>query len=205
MVWRLTFGTCLAAEVAMALPACSGGNSDDCKYACEQSRATGPHIEIAPNGASIAAIETLAPGSTSDASSVGGCSVSWSGLVVQVGRAEPVCPSPPVDAGWFVDACANRYLCTPPNGYQLDGGFACTQAWINMNGDRCVVTVISTSSERQTFEVTVIGLSSGYLCRTGMDQCVNIRSTLTDPSQISVTFASQDAGTSRSDGGFATD
>jgi hypothetical protein len=205
MVRRLAFGTLFAAAVAMAVPACSGDNGDDCKYSCEQPRATGPYIEVTPSGASIAAIETLAPGRTSDGVSVGGCAVSWSGLVVELGQTEPVCPASPVDAGWAVDACAQRYLCTPPNGYQLDGGFACTHAWLNMNGDRCVVTVISTSGERQTFEVTVIGTSSGYRCRTGTDQCVDIRSVQTDPSQITLTFASPDGGTSTIDGGFGMD
>jgi hypothetical protein len=205
MVRHLMLGTLLAAGVAMAVPACSGDNGDDCRYSCEQPRASGPYIDVTPNGASIAAIETLAPGGTSDGGGVRGCAVSWSGLAVEIGQTDPVCPAPPVDVGWAVDACAERYLCTPPNGYQLDGGFACDHAWINMNGDRCVVTVISTYGERQTFEVTVIGTSSGYRCRTGMDQCVDIRSLQTDPSQISLTFGNKDGGAQSSDGGLAMD
>jgi hypothetical protein len=205
MAWRLTFGILFAVGIAMSLPACSGDNGDDCKYSCEQPRASGPYLEVTPNGASIAAIETLAPGRTSATGGGGGCAVSWSGLVTEVGQTEAVCPAPPVDAGWAVDTCAKRYLCTPPNGYQLDGGFVCTHAWINMNGDRCLVTMISTSGERQAFEVTVVGTSAGYRCRTGMGECVDMRSVQTDPSQLSLTFASQDSGTSVSDGGIALD
>ena len=95
MPWRLTSVTCFTGVAAMALVACSSDNSIDCKYACEQVVATGPYIEITHNGASIAAIETLAPGGTSDASDVGGCAVSWSSLAF--GQAQPVCPALPVD------------------------------------------------------------------------------------------------------------
>ena len=191
MMSRGTFVTYFVGVAAMALPACSGDKSNDCQYACEQVGASGPHIDITPNGASIAAIETLAPGRTSDASSVGGCSVSWSSLAL--GQAEPVCPAPSVDAGWVVDTCAKRYPCAPPSGYQLDGGLGCTQAWINMAGDRCAVTVISITGERQTFEASVVGTAFAYRCRTGMDECVDISSLQTTPSQITITFASTQA------------
>ena len=196
---RLTSVTCFTGVAAMALVACSSDNSIDCKYACEQVVATGPYIEITHNGASIAAIETLAPGGTSDASDVGGCAVSWSSLAF--GQAQPVCPALPVDAGWVGDVCAKRYPCAAPNGYQLDGGFACTQAWINMEGDRCAVTVISTTGERQTFEAAVVGTSFAYRCRTGMNQCVEIWSIQTVPSHITLTFASSSSGATVADGG----
>jgi hypothetical protein len=188
----------------MALAACSGDNGNDCKYACEQARATGPYIEITHNGTSIAAIETLGPGSASNATSLGGCAVSWSSLAGSVGQAEPVCPAPPIDAGWAVDACAKRYPCAAPNGYQLDGGFACTQAWIDMDGDSCAVTVISTTGERQTFEAAVVGTSFAYRCRTGMDQCIDVWSIQTAPSNITITFASPNGGATVADGGNAT-
>jgi len=188
----------------MVSPACSGDKSDDCKYACEQASASGPYIAITPNGVSIAAIETLAPGKTSDSSSVGGCSVSWGSLAVSVDQSEPVCPAPSVDAGWVADACAKRYPCAPPGSYQLDGGSACTQAWINMAGDRCALTVISTTGERQTFEATVVGGAFAYRCRTGLDECVDVWSVQTAPSNITITFASPNGGTPVQDGGNST-
>jgi hypothetical protein len=210
--------TCFTGVVAVILIACSGDNSNDCKdacaqtvdssdnssdckYACAQTVATGPHIEITNNGPSIAAIETLALGSISDASGGGGCAVSWSSLAV--GKAQPVCSAPPVDAGWIGDGCAHRYPCDAPNGYQLDGGSSCTQAWVNMEGDSCAVTVISTTGERQTFEVAVVGTSFAYRCRTGMGQCVEIWSTQTAPSHITITFASPMGGATVVEGGVA--
>ena len=213
---RLTPMTCLTGVVAMALVACSGDNSSDCKdaceqavdssdnssdckYACDPAVATGPYIETTNNGASIAAIETLASGGTSDAGGGGGCAVSWSTFAI--GRVQPVCAAPPVDAGWVGDGCAKRYPCEAPNAYQIDGGFACTQAWINMEGERCAVTVISTTGERQTFEAAVVGTSFAYRCRAGMNQCVEIWSTQTSPSHITITFVSPSGGATAADGG----
>lgn len=189
---HLTFATSAAVAFALAQSACSNPNGDDCKYTCEAARASGPHIGVTPDGAAIAAIETL-PGA-SVASTRGGCAVSWSGFASEIGQAEPICPSSPVDAGQAGNGCASRYLCAPPASRQLDGGFRCTEAWINMNGDRCVVTVVSTSGERQMFDVTVTATTAGYRCRTGTDQCVEVRSTLTEPAEISLIFESLDGG-----------
>jgi len=177
----------------MALPACSGGNDNDCNYpACEQMLATGPQINISPKGAAIAAIETL-----------GGCSVSWSGLAAGLARAEPVCPSLPADAGLSADVCANRYLCQSRYGFPYDAGFTCTEAWIDMGGDRCGVTVISETNERQTFDVAVTSRALASHCSTSMGQCVEMWSVSTEPPQITVSFGTRSGETPVTDGGNA--
>jgi hypothetical protein len=55
----------------MALSACSGAGTNNCVSACEPGRVSGPQIDITPEGASIAAIETLAARWTSDTSNIG--------------------------------------------------------------------------------------------------------------------------------------
>jgi hypothetical protein len=42
-----------------------------------------------------------------------------------------------------------------------------------------------------------------YRCRTGMDQCVDIWSVQTDPSHVTITFASPNGGAPVDDGGNA--
>jgi hypothetical protein len=73
-----------------------------------------------------------------------------------------------------------------------------------MAGDRCAVTVISTTGERQNFEVSLVGSAFAYRCRTGLDECVDIWSVQTAPSHITITFASPNGNTPLDGGGNAT-
>lgn len=187
----------------MALLTCSSSSSD-CPYRCEQQGPSGPRIDLTPNGASIAAIETVRE-RTSSGSASGSCEVSWDISLFSTELAEPVCPAQPLDASWATDDCAQRYSCRAPNSYQLDGGYACTQARISLTADRCLVTVISTAGERQTFEAGVTGVSSSYQCNTGFGECIQVKNVSVSPSQITLTFASSGGDASEADGGHHVD
>ena len=201
MFSRAAFAICLAGSGPIALLACSGsspsGNGpsgsspEDCPIICEGMRPTGPHIDLAPSGAAIAAIETLAAQSASYGAEV--CNVSWSELSTSLAaQADPVCPAQAMDAGWVADACAKHYSCLA-TGHPLDGGSGCAQAWIDLSAEHCLVTVISTTGERQSFEVRRSDLVS-YSCHTGDGQCVERGSYPVSPSEITITFASPDGG-----------
>lgn len=188
---------CCAAATTPCLEGCSS-SPEDCKFCDFGLWATGP--EIVAKYASIAAIETAAPcGDAQDPCGVAFDTPAW------VGPGDPVSP-PLVDAGWATDLCARRYACRePPPPLALDGAASsavtCGRAWLNLRMvNHCLATVISSTGERQSFEVTkTTGECRSFRCRRGPGECYSLEQCAFElsPSSITVYFAtstSYDAG-----------
>ena len=173
---------------------------------------SGPGITLTPGSASIAAIELL--------SSVGhgGCGVSWlnwpvptSRTLGQPRRVEQICPGvSPTDAGWTANSCASRHACMP-DGQPPDGGAECRWATIDVLGwtgetTICAVTVISTTGERQSFEVSGAFDTKSYLCNANPGQCVEIFPLhVSVPSEMTLTFAPPARDAAAPEGGTTLD
>ena len=196
MVSRVALGMYLTVG-NLAWSACSSSH-ESCPAVCELVTMTGPRIEVAPGDPSIAAIETL-----SSPLAFAGYVVGW-GLYSSVpATAQSICPAEVVDAGWETEGCAERYPCTPDN--TPSGNSACTVAWIDMQAEHCLVTVISTTGERQSFEVMQSRPAVYSRCHTEDGTCVSSGGPSVWPMAITVSFAPVDAGPNESDGAGSVD
>jgi hypothetical protein len=160
---------------------CTQSNDSPCSgqiASCDPLPSTAPTIELTAGSALIASIETS------------GCAVAWSATVMSAANfptaRSTACPADSFDGG--AGACVH-YACVP----KVDGGDGCTEASINTGAAHCSVTVIATTGEKNSFEVTLSAPSIHYYCQTAMGQCVENTLQEVSPQSVTLTFARPDA------------
>jgi hypothetical protein len=161
----------------------SGGTSSDSSPCsgpvgrCEPLPLTTSTINLASGSAPIAAIETS------------GCAVSWS--VHLWSDSFPNVASTACVAGATSDGSSNcvRYPCSP-----ADGGISCAEALVQIYTTHCSVTVIATTGETQTFDITLSPGTYRIFCRTSDGTCVENSPQIVTPPQVTLAFSLLDSG-----------
>ena len=182
-------GALLLLTCGALLLACGGdgkGNSPDnspCSGPvgrCEPLPLTTSRINLASGSAPIAAIETS------------GCAVSWS--VHLWSDSFPNVASTACVAGATSDGSSNcvRYPCSP-----ADGGISCAEALVQIYTTHCSVTVIATTGETQTFDITLSPGTYRIFCRTSDGTCVENSPQIVTPPQVTLAFSLLDSGVDR--------